>query len=135
MRKKLKTSNSLGNIYGDGEYIVKQGESGSCMYEIQDGKVEVVMNKEDSEIQIDTLHRGDFFGEMAIFEQTVRSASVRTSGKARVLTIDKKLFFKRISEDPTLAFRILEKMSNRIRKLDNELMELKKGALAQNRKT
>ena len=135
MKKKLKTSNSLGNIYGDGEYIVKQGESGSCMYEIQDGKVEVVMNKEDSEIQIDTLHRGDFFGEMAIFEQTVRSASVRTSGKARVLTIDKKLFFKRISEDPTLAFRILEKMSNRIRKLDNELMELKKGALAQNRKT
>ena len=60
-------------------------------------------------------------GEMAIFEQRVRAA-----GKARVITIDKKIFFARVSEDPTLAFRILEKMSNRIRQLDKELMDMKK---------
>ena len=65
-------------------------------------------------------------GEMAIFEQSVRSASVRAAGEARVITIDKKIFFGRVSEDPTLAFRILGKMSNRIRQLDKELMDMKK---------
>lgn len=126
MRKRLKVKSSLGNIYSDGEYIVRQGEPGNCMYEIQDGKVEVVMNEGDREIHLGTLHQGDFFGEMAIFEQSVRSASVRAAGEARVITIDKKIFFGRVSEDPTLAFRILGKMSNRIRQLDKELMDMKK---------
>ena len=128
MRMRLKAKSSLGNIYSDGEYIVRQGEPGNCMYEIQDGKVEVVMNKGDQEILLGTLRKGDFFGEMAIFEQSVRSASVRAAGEARVITIDKKIFFGRVSEDPTLAFRILGKMSNRIRQLDKELIELKKKA-------
>jgi CRP-like cAMP-binding protein len=128
MRKRLKAKSSLGNIYSDGEYIVRQGEPGNCMYEIQEGDVEVVMNEGDREIHLGTLRKGDFFGEMALFERTNRSASIRASGEARVITIDKRIFFGRVSEDPTLAFRILEKMSNRIRQLDKELMDMKKKA-------
>lgn len=128
MKKKLKETGSLGNIYGDGEPIVRQGEAGNCMYEIQDGKVEVVREEGGRRIHLSVLGAGDFFGEMALFEHTNRSASVRACGKARVLAIDKKTFFGRVAEDPSLAFRILEKMSGRIRRLDQELTELKKKA-------
>ena len=125
MKKKSKDSGYLGNIYNDGEYIVRQGEPGNCMYEIQDGKFVVFRSEGADEILLAELSKGGFFGEMAIFEHGVRSASVRAVGEARALTIDKKILMRRITQDPTLAFRILENMSRRIRKLDTELASLK----------
>ncbi|MFC2160594.1 cyclic nucleotide-binding domain-containing protein [Acidobacteriota bacterium] len=128
MKKKPKDTGYLGNIYQDGEYIVRQGEPGNCMYEIQGGKVIVFRSEGADEILLAELSKGEFFGEMAIFEHGVRSASVRAVGEARALTIDKKILLSRITQDPTLAFRILEKMSHRIRELDTELSKLKSSA-------
>lgn len=115
----------LGKVYKEGEVIVRQGEKDDCMYEILEGKVEVLQVKEGKEVRLAVLDKGDFFGEMAIFEKEVRSATVRAMGEVRALTIDKKTLLRRISEDPTLAFRIVERMSHRIRELDNEIVRLK----------
>ena len=115
---------ALGKVYEDGEIIIRQGEVGNCMYVIQEGKVEVLIEKDGQEIQLAVREEGDFIGEMAIFEQDVRSATVRAFGPVRVLTIDKRNFFRRISQDPSLAFRIVETMSRRIRELSQENAQL-----------
>jgi CRP-like cAMP-binding protein len=115
----------LGKIYQDGENIVRQGEIGDCMYVIQEGQVEIISENNGEEVRLAIRGAGDFFGEMAIFERTVRSATVRALGPARILTIDKKKFLRRIQEDPTLAFRIVEIMSRRIRELSEEVSQLK----------
>ena len=117
----------LGRVYHDGEVIIRQGEAGDCMYEIQGGKVEVIQEKSGKEICLAMLGKGDFFGEMAIFEHDVRSATVRALGEVRALTIDKRTFLRRITEDPSLAFRIVERMSHRIREMNNKLVRLKTG--------
>jgi len=52
----------------------------------------------------------------------VRSASVRALGEVWVLTLEKKTFLRRIHEDPGLVFKILERMSQRIRKLNDALV-------------
>lgn len=117
----------LGKVYGDGEVIIRQGESGDSMYEIQDGQVEVIQEKEGKEVRLAVLDKGDFFGEMAIFDREVRSATVRAMGEVRALTIDKRTFLRRITEDSSIAFRIVERMSRRIRKLDAEIVRLKTG--------
>ncbi len=111
----------LGKIYRAGEVIVRQGEVGDCMYVIQAGKVEVVRENGGREVRLAELGEGDFFGEMALFEHDVRSATVRTLGEVRVLTVDKKILMRKIHEDPSLAFRIMQKMSRRIRQLDTEM--------------
>ena len=116
---------ALGRIYGDGEVIIKQGEVGNCMYVVQQGEVEVVLENPDAEISLSVLKRGDVFGEMALFTKETRSATVRARGKARVLTVDKRGFLKRVHEDPSLAFRILQKMSERVRNLNQELIRLR----------
>ncbi len=113
----------LGREYKDGELIVRQGEKGDCMFEILDGQVEVLGEGEIKEFRLAVLGKGDFFGEMAIFDQEVRSATVRALGRVRALTIDKRTLLRRITEDPTLAFRILEKMSHRIRQLNRKLAD------------
>lgn len=115
----------LGKVYGDGDVIVRQGKPGDCMFEILEGTVEVLREKEGKETCLAVLSRGDFFGEMAIFEREVRSATVRAMGEVRAITIDKKTLLRRISEDPSLAFRIIEKLANRIRELDVEIERLK----------
>jgi CRP-like cAMP-binding protein len=114
-------SQTLGKVYQNGEEIIRQGEYGECMYVIQKGRVEIVSNLlEGKEVLIAELGKGDFFGEMALFEKEIRSATVRAKGDVSVITVDKKTLLRRIQQDPTLAFRMLENMSSRIRSLDKK---------------
>lgn len=118
-------SGELGKIYKNGEVIICEGEEGNCMYVIQEGEVEVLIAGEDEkEIRLGVRGEGEFFGEMAIFDRDVRSATVRALGEARVLTVDKKNFMRRVHEDPSLAFRLVETMSHRIRELGEEVARL-----------
>jgi CRP-like cAMP-binding protein len=115
---------ALGKIYQDGEEIVCKGEEGGCMFVIQEGQVEIVIEENGVDVVLALRGEGEFFGEMAIFERDVRSATVRAKGQVRALTIDKKNFLRRIHKDPSLAFRIVETMSHRIRELSEEVARL-----------
>ncbi len=114
----------LGKVYKDGEIIVRQGDPGDCLYVIQKGEVEVFRVGDGDETPLAVLGKDEFFGEVPLFERQDRSASVRAKGEVRVLTVDRKTLLRRIQEDPTLAYRILETMSRRIRMLDSELSRL-----------
>jgi CRP/FNR family transcriptional regulator len=115
----------LGKIYKDNEIIIKQGEPGDCMYVVLEGVVEVVGESDRGEVQLALRGKGEFIGEMAIFEKEVRSATVRAVGEARILTIDKTNFLRRIYEDPSLAFRLVQTMSARLRELSAEMAILR----------
>lgn len=111
----------LGKQYQDGEIIVRQGEAGSCMFVIQDGMVEVLTESDGHELHLRDLGPNDFFGEMALFEQETRTATIRSKGSSRILTVDKKSLLSGIHEDPSLAFRVVQTMSHRIRDLTDRL--------------
>ena len=112
---------SLGKQYSDGDVIFRQGDTGTCMFVIQQGEVEIFIDSDGRELTLRKLGGNDFFGEMALFEQATRTASARAVGPARVLTIDKRNFLSGIHEDPSLAFRIVKTMSHRIRNLTDRL--------------
>ena len=118
-------SGELGKEYKNGEIIIKQGESGNCMFVIQAGEVEVLKAKNGKEVQLAIRKSGDFFGEMALFSREVRSATVRALGNARILTVDRKNLLNSIQKDPSLAFRIIETLSKRIRDLSEEIVPYK----------
>jgi len=117
---------ALGREYADQEVVCRQGERGDCMYVIQAGRAEVLREEDGAEVVVGELTTGDVFGEMAIFEREPRSATVRVKGQARVLTLDKRAFLRRVHEDPSIAFHILQRMSFRIRTLNQELSRLKR---------
>lgn len=112
---------NLGKEYNDGEVIVRQGEMGDCMFVIQKGEVEAIAEANGKELRLRKMGANEFFGEMALFEEETRTATIRALGPARVLTIDKKNFLGGIHEDPSLAFRIIKTMSHRIRDLTDRL--------------
>ena len=115
-------TNSLGHLYKDGEIVIKQGTIGDCFYVIQKGKVEVVDESGEKEIVLAELKETDFFGEMGLFEKDVRSCTVRAKGEAKILTMDKKSLYKSIQQDPSIAFRLLERMSNRLREANRHFV-------------
>lgn len=113
---------TLGTDYASGAVIVREGESGDCMYVVQGGEVEVVQAGDDGEQRLALLTAGDFFGEMAVFERQPRSATVRAVGSgATVLKLDKKALLRRIADDPLLALNLLENLSARLREVNQQL--------------
>ena len=119
---------ALGTVFQDGEFIIRQGDQGNCMYVVQRGKVEVIQHSDNGEQHLAYLEPGDFFGEMAVFEKEARSASVKAIGESLVLKVDKKTLLRRITEDPVLAFSLLQMMSHRIRDLDELVSHYRSGS-------
>jgi CRP-like cAMP-binding protein len=119
------TTGALGKVYEDGEILVRQGDTGDAMFVIQQGQAEILVERDGAETRIRIAGEGEIIGEMAVFERETRSATVRALGEMRALTIDKRNFMRQITEDPSVAFRIVQSMSSRIRELSNQIAELK----------
>lgn len=112
----------LGRQYEDGETIVRQGEPGDSMYVVQTGTVEVLRREGDKEYCLRELGPGEFFGEAAIFEGETRPATVRAVGEVWVYSLERDSLLRRIHEDPSLAFALIQQMSYRIRELERALL-------------
>ncbi len=119
----MEKENLLGKEYKDGDVIFKENSIGKEMYVILSGKVAIIKEKSGVETILATLKEGDFFGEMALFDNCPRSATTKALGNVEVLKIDQKNFLKKIVRDPSLAFRMLEQMSQRIREMDERIMK------------
>jgi CRP-like cAMP-binding protein len=91
------------------------------MFVIQSGKVGVYIETETGERLLRTLESGEIFGELALFDSQVRSATIRALGKAQILTLDKRTMLRRFHEDPSLAYSVVETLAHRVRQLTDEL--------------
>ena len=113
---------SLGKDYKDGDTIFEENSIGKEMYIILSGNTEIIKKRGGVETTLATLEEGDFFGEMSLFDNSPRSATVKALGDVKLLEINQKNFLKKISRDPSLAFRMFEKMSLRIRTSDEKIL-------------
>jgi len=91
----LKLTNSMGvahEHFEPGQEIFRQGDLGDRIYIISRGKAEVVRNDGDHEFSLALLGPGEYFGEMALLNQTTRNATVRCLESLDVLSIHKREF-------------------------------------------
>lgn len=113
----------LGHVYADNELIFNEGDTGEALYVVQSGQVKIVKKTPTTEVCLAILGPGEIFGEMSMFDQRERSASAIALGEARVLTVDRQKFFATMSRDPTLTFKILSSMSERLRRMDSSVSQ------------
>uniref|UniRef100_A0A667YUC8 cGMP-dependent protein kinase n=1 Tax=Myripristis murdjan TaxID=586833 RepID=A0A667YUC8_9TELE len=81
--------------YDKGEYIIREGEEGSTFYIIAQGKVKVTQSTEAHKLPqlINSLHRGEYFGEKALISDDVRSANIiAEENGVECLVIDRETF-------------------------------------------
>lgn len=93
--------------------VFRQGEPGDELYVVREGSVAVrVTSGDGDEVDVAQLGVGDFFGEMAIFEDAPRSASCVLVEGGSLLVLCENDFFKLMREHPGTALKIMDRMVN-----------------------
>lgn len=109
--------------FEDGETIEREGDHTRDMYIVRGGCVEVFKEVDGEQVLLAVLERGSFFGEMSLLESLPRSATVRARGRTTLLVVRAGTLLLKIRRDPTFAFEMLQEMSGRIRRLNEQLAD------------
>ncbi len=115
--------------FDTGRRVVNMGEPGDTLYVLLEGAVAVLYPARSEEFELARLGPGEFFGEMALLNDSPRSASVQVLEPTRALALRKDAFRRIVQESPELALKLLETLSTRIRLADRSLGALKDEAL------
>lgn len=103
-------------VYQKDEFIFQEGETGSQMYVISAGMVNITKTIDGEEKFLKTLGKGEIFGEMALIDHLPRSASViAAEDDTELLEIDHALFVYLVGQQPAFALIVLKAMSHRLR--------------------
>ena len=103
--------------FAAGEYIFRKGEQGSAMYMVIEGDIELVVGR----VVVETAHPGAFIGEMVLIDESVRSASARAKGEARVFPIDEERFQSLVKDTPSFALDVMKALALRLRRTNEKV--------------
>lgn len=102
--------------YQAGALLFRQGDLGSTCHIITHGRVRVYVIAEDGqELSIGIFGPGELIGEMAVYDDLPRSASVQAVEETRTLELDQDALMRCLRRSHNLALGLLRAMSNRLR--------------------
>jgi CRP/FNR family transcriptional regulator, cyclic AMP receptor protein len=112
-RRHLKRVSSLAKTrrFPPGTAIVRKGDSGTAFYVLLDGSARITTPKGRPR----RLKAGQFFGEMALFDDSPRSADVVAEGEVLTMTISRSSFAKLLKSEPAIAHALLRTLAARVR--------------------
>ena len=100
--------------YKPGNVIISEFEPGNCFYLIQSGRVQLVKCVNGAKKNLDIMKPGEFFGEMAILDNSPRSATCVAIGNVECLEFNKENFELLITGNPQIAIILLKLFCKRI---------------------
>jgi CRP/FNR family cyclic AMP-dependent transcriptional regulator len=89
-----------------GTPIVRQDEPGDCMYILLDGTAKVIHRRAGQEVELHTMTAGDFFGELALFDQGPRSADVVAKSNCLLFKMPQSVFSSLAGIYPSAALKL-----------------------------
>ncbi|HEX3420901.1 MAG TPA: DUF1003 domain-containing protein [Candidatus Udaeobacter sp.] len=105
-----------------GAVLFRAGDEGDAMYLIEQGTVRICVRAKDGhEVTLTELHRGDFFGEMALLDGKPRSADARVAEDARLAVLSREHFLSFVGGNPNVGLEMLTALANRLRHTDELL--------------
>jgi len=93
-----------------GKVMAKQGDRGREFFVLLEGEADVTKGGES----INTMHGGDFFGEIALVTQMPRTATVTATTDVRVLVITERDFAALLKRSPEVGRGVAEALAERI---------------------
>jgi CRP-like cAMP-binding protein len=109
--------------YAVGDVVFEEGDLGTEMYVVHQGRVEILRTVGGETRQIAVLEKGDFFGEMSLLEELPRNATARALEDTMLIEINGALFDRMLRRNPEIAVRIMRKLSRRVRQTDEYLAQ------------
>ena len=100
-----------------GEVVFREYDMGSEMYVILEGEVELSIGSK----VVETLGPGEPFGEMALIDQSPRTASATAKTACKLAVIPEKRFLFMVQTTPHFALQIMKVMADRLRRMNERL--------------
>lgn len=97
-----------------GHTIFAEGDPGDYMYVVITGNVEIKVRGQVME----TAVPGDILGEMALIEQSTRSATAIARTDATLVPVDRKRFTFLVQETPYFALHVMKVLADRLAKMN-----------------
>lgn len=105
--------------------LFRAGDLADSVYIIATGKVKIVISSPDGkEFILTILGAGQVFGEMALLEESTRSATAITGTKSELLTLSRKDFNRLLESTPAISRKLLSILSSRLRRANSKMQSL-----------
>ena len=110
--------------YANGDIIVSEGIVSNNAYIIFEGKVNITKKVDKKSILINSLSKGEVFGEMGLISQSVRSASVVAVGNVTIGVIEREQFEAIVTKLPDDVRAIVKALVDRLRYTSDQLSKI-----------
>jgi CRP-like cAMP-binding protein len=112
---------SIEHEYPSGRAVLMEDAWGNAVYFVISGWVKVRRTVGDNSVAIAILGQGDFFGEMAVLDESPRSTDVIALSGVKLLSVSRERFIQILFKDPQLHHRMLQLMVRRLRQVNLRL--------------
>lgn len=111
--------------FSSGQVVFHLGDPGGLLYLIDSGRVKIFYPSNDGhEIVLAILGGEDFFGELALFDDSPRSATAETVENTTVYTLNRSEFLRYLSGNPGLSIKMLSTLARRIRIMNEQMSDV-----------
>jgi CRP-like cAMP-binding protein len=113
-----------------GDVIIREGERDDCLYILISGKVKVFKSYgTKKEKRLRTMEPPAYFGEIALIDDLVRSATVVAIQDTKTLCLDKLNLDREIEKSPIIAKKLLQMLNRRLLALEKTLVNATGGVI------
>ncbi len=116
--------------YEKGEALFEEGQPGAAFFIIMEGELDIIVPQENGEpLKLATIPEGQSVGELALLDDTPRSASAIASKKTRALAFFREDLHKLLDSQPFIGSKIYKTLSSiigaRLRATNDQLQKLR----------
>ena len=97
-----------------GDFLFREGESGDKMYVLLEGNAEIMVG----ELVVESAGPGALLGEMALIDDSPRTASVVAKTPCRLAEIDRRRFHFLVQQTPHFATHVMKTLADRLRHMN-----------------
>lgn len=113
-----------------GEVILEQGQPGDSVFFVGKGSVKVsLIEQGQTTLELAIFRKGDFFGEMVLFEPGARAATVTALQECVLLEVSSEALRELMIQHPALELALLHTMTERLRNTNERILTRKLGEL------
>jgi CRP-like cAMP-binding protein len=109
--------------FSSGQEVCHQGDPGDAMYVILGGVADVLIDTPNGALRVAQLKKNGFFGETAILCDAPRNATITASESLLTLKINKDMFYRLVSEFPSMAIEMMRELAHRVEDTNQKLRE------------
>lgn len=111
-------------LLGKGEHLFRQGDEGTALYIIVQGRIKISLSKRTDNVTLAILGQGEFLGEMALLDELPRSADAIALEETQLYILNRKDFLSFLAGNTHTVYAILNSLSRRLRRMDDQLAEM-----------